>query len=145
MTNITTFVVSCATRGNWEVTDNNGAVDGGFRNWVVAVDFARKQAVAEGATIVRLSAKDNRVVEFLSPRVTHARKSLTVDDASPAPTNIDDVIEQVDPSVTAEELATLPTSTLVALYNDAGGNIKGKFKGARKTLIAKIVEHANAA
>ena len=138
--NISTFVVSRETKGDWRVTDNNGAEDSGFKNWVEAVDFARTQAVAEGATIVRLSSDGKRVVEFLKPRVTHARKSLTVDDSIPAPTDVQDVIDQVDPSVTAEELATLPTSTLVALYNDAGGNIKGKFKGARRTLITKILD-----
>lgn len=142
---ITAFVVSRIAKGNWDVTDNNGASDDGFRNWVEAVDFARGHAVKDGALIIRLSAKDNSVVEVLKPRAAVSARTVkaSIETVAPAPTNVQDVIDQVDgETVTAEELATLPTSTLVALYNDAGGNIKGKFKGARKTLIDRIVANS---
>ena len=137
----TTFVVACEAKGNWTVADNNGAVDGPFKNWVKAVDFARSQAVAEGALIVRLSAKDNRVVEMLKPRVAHARKSLSVatEILEPASTVqfVDELVETE--TLTEESLNALPTPALVAVYNANGGNITGKFKGARKSLVTKIL------
>ena len=135
-----TFVVSNEGKGNWTVDDNNGTVRGGcFRNWVKAVDFARSLAVAEGALIVRLSAKDNRVVEMLKPRVAYARKARTVEIVEPTPIVqfVDELVE--DETLTEESLNALPTPALVAVYNANGGNITGKFKGARKTLVTKIL------
>lgn len=138
-----TFIVERNGKGNWNITDGYGgvAVEGTFQNWVFAMDAARPAAIATGGEIIRKSAKDGRVVEHIKPRVKHARKSLAVNNVTDVSGDIgthgDDTYG--DDNVTAEELATLPTKTLVAFYNDAGGKITGAYKGTRAKLIEKIL------
>jgi len=142
----TTYVVAREGKGNWTVEDNNGAVDAGFKNWVEAVEFARKQAVADGATVVRLSAKTGEIVEHLKPRVSGTSRTKKV--VAEEVVEPDSTIEFVDELVAEEEsnetlteadLLALGTGDLVAIYNNVGGNITGKFKGARKDLVKKIL------
>ncbi len=133
-----TFVVSRVAKGNWDVTDNNAAGDDGFKNWVAAMSFARKSAMYDGANVIRLSSKiGGGVVEVVKPRVAHARKSLTVNAEVVAPAFEDAPVEE--DVLTENSLNELPTPALIAVWNANGGNITGKFKGARKSLVAKIL------
>ena len=131
---VTTLVVSRNGFNDWRVEDNNGAEDGGFKNWVKAMDFAREVAVGCGAEIVRLSAKSNAIVERVSPRVKHARKALSVnaDVVAPAATNLDDILAQVGAiNFTADELRNMPAPKLLALFNETTGGAATVLKRGR--------------
>lgn len=163
-----TFVISQIEKGNWQVQANDGEPTSGFKNWVEAETFARTTAAAVGGQIVRLSAKDRRVVSHLTPRATTpacARRDRPTDAAivaalaAEAGVTLLDTVESVtndigshddetaaeiasDGSDARQDLEALSTADLVALYNAHGGNIQGKFKGARRTLIEKILNAA---
>ncbi len=134
-----TIVVSCVARGNWDVTDNNGTGNDGFKNWTAAEASARETAVALNAIVIRLSAKDKRVVAFIKPRATVPAAMVRANkvEAVVAPTFVD--ADETEALPTEAELNDLPTAALVAAYNAVGGSITGKFKGARKMLVSKIL------
>lgn len=163
-----TFVISQIEKSNWQVQSNDGEPTSGFKNWVEAETFARIAAAAVGGQIVRLSAKDGRVVSHLTPRATTpacARRDRPTDEqivadmAAECGVTLNDTVASVTNDIgshddeTAVEIASassdarrdleaLSTADLVVLYNAVGGNIQGKFKGARRTLIEKIAANA---
>ena len=145
---VNTFVIYCEGRGAWFVGDNNDAIAGSFRNWVLATDYAREHAVKEDANIVQLSADGKRVVRFLKPRVSVSAVTRKGQDTPVGDENDTTVGDENDTTVddenevTETSLNALSTPELVAVYNENGGNITGKFKGARKTLVAKILAAA---
>lgn len=139
MTNtVSTLVVSNEGNG-WTITDNNQeSVGGVYRNWVLAENEARSRATGEDILVVRLSAKDKRVVQFVKPRVdvsarTPGRSLGTLTQiVAPAPTNVDDVVAQVETGgYTENELRTMPGADLIALYNATTGNTASALKRGR--------------
>ena len=158
-----TFVVTQIEKGNWEVATGANTVTG-FKNWVEAETFARQAAIDTGSQVVRLSATDRRIVSHFTPTAAapacatanlvqllapvRANPASTVDfvdsllgddstdDEVVAPDATTDFVDDLLPTVI--DLSNLPTTDLVAMYNAAGGNIQGRYKGSRKALIEKI-------
>ncbi|NJO58783.1 MAG: hypothetical protein HC836_10675 [Richelia sp. RM2_1_2] len=157
------FVVSQISKGDWQVSTADGVASSGHRNWALAEEFARTAAIAVGAEVIRLSAKDGRIVSRIRPRaaspvclrnrtssaIPSAYVNLAAELAAESgvmlmETTLEDVtsdIAVIDPNdfrgfdVNLNEMSV---GDLVTLYNSLGGNIASRYKGGKLALIEKI-------
>ena len=156
MTNTNTYVVFNTGRGKWHVGDNNDIlfVDGPYNNYKPAYDAARVRGAANGSDVILLTPinKGRTVALHVTPRIVGPRTPKDVNDVAGDIGTVGDTeleTETVQPEYvdaeleteaeTEESLNALPTAALVAVWNAKGGSITGKFKGARKALVAKIL------
>lgn len=167
-----TYVVSRVELRNFEVRGSDGITQAGFQKWQDAELFARELALANNGEVIRLLPRTGKVAVHYVPRkmvtsyalrtsAAQGRRDDTVVNATTAEIGNDiDAIEAVaaeigthdvdsfsaeaptDVPSTETDLNALSTSDLVARYNAVGGQITGRYKGARSALIAKILAAA---
>lgn len=162
-----TYVVSRVELRNFEVRGSDGITQAGFQKWQDAEIFARGLALANSGEVIRLLPRTGKVAVHYVPRkmvTSYALRASTARLAADTVVNattaeigndidaIEDVAAEIgthdvdsfsadaptDAPSTETDLNALSTPELVARYNAVGGQITGKYKGARSALIAKI-------